>query len=263
MTARPTTDPDTPDDDRGDGRGADALLLLSSACPHCAASADALMRLVKEGEIGHLEVINLDRRPEQAAAYGVRGVPWQRIGQFELEGAIGYGALKQWARHAAAGSGFADYALRLLDERRLERVASLVRERPERLAALLDTLADDDTPMSARIGISAVVEELAGSPELRRAVAMLEQLTLSERPDLRADACHFLGLAGDPAAAASVRRLLDDEYADVREIAAETLALLDASPTLSRPAHVDPEPAKPGKAKPAQAKPAQAEGERE
>jgi HEAT repeat protein len=54
----------------------------------------------------------------------------------------------------------------------------------------------------------------------------LEQLTLSDSAQTRADACHFLGLAGDPRAIPAVRRLLDDEQHDVREIAVETLALL-------------------------------------
>lgn len=231
MNLKETPGRDAPPDTQDGRRPADAVLLLTSSCPHCAASADALMRLVKEGEVARLEVINVDRCPEQARLYGVRGVPWQRIGPFALDGAIGYGELKQWARHAAAGSGFVDYALHLLDQRRLEQVVGMVRERPERLSALLEALADEDTPMGARIGIAAVVEDLAGGPELRGAVPILEQLTLAERPDLRADACHFLGLAGVPAAAASVRRLLDDDHADVREIASETLALLEAAGT--------------------------------
>jgi HEAT repeat protein len=82
--------------------------------------------------------------------------------------------------------------------------------------------------MALRIGIGALVEDLAGEPALRSAVPALVQLTLSDNPQARADACHFLGLAGDPRAVPAVRPLLDDERPDVREIAAETLALLGA-----------------------------------
>jgi HEAT repeat protein len=80
--------------------------------------------------------------------------------------------------------------------------------------------------MGARIGVSAVVEELAGSEPLRAALPQLEQLTLSDSPQTRADACHFLGLAGDPRAVSAARRLLDDDQPDVREIAMETLSML-------------------------------------
>jgi HEAT repeat protein len=43
---------------------------------------------------------------------------------------------------------------------------------------------------------------------------------------VRADACHYLGLTGAGAAADYIRPLLDDKDAEVREIAAESLALL-------------------------------------
>ena len=80
--------------------------------------------------------------------------------------------------------------------------------------------------MSTRIGISAVIEELPGSAALIDVIPQLEQLTLSAMAQTRADACHFLGLSGDPRAVTAVKRLLDDEHPDVREIAVETLALL-------------------------------------
>jgi glutaredoxin len=210
---------------------ADALLLISSTCPHCAAVADAMMRLVKSGRIARLEIVNLDQRPEQAQRLGVRSVPWLRLGPFELTGALGYAELEQWAEHAAAGTGFDDYAAYQLEHRQLDRVVERVRNDPRQLQQLLDLLADDETSMGVRIGIGAVVEELAGGETLRQAVPLLEQLTLSALPQTRADACHYLGLAGDRNAVASVRRLLDDEQEDVREIAAETLTLLDPAAT--------------------------------
>ena len=210
---------------------ADALLLISSTCPHCAAVADAMMRLVKSGRIARLEIVNLDQRPEQAQRLAVRAVPWLRLGPFELTGALGYGELEEWAEHAAAGTGLGDYAAYLLEHQQLDRVVERVRDDPRQLLQLLDLLTDDQTPMGVRIGIGAVVEELAGTKTLRQAVPLLEQLTLSALPQTRADACHYLGLAGDPGAVASVRRLLDDEQDDVREIAAETLAVLEPAAT--------------------------------
>lgn len=77
-----------------------------------------------------------------------------------------------------------------------------------------------------RIGISAIIEALADSVILRRAVPALAPLTLSDSPQIRADACDFPGLAGDRMASASLRRLLEDEHPEVREVAAEALALL-------------------------------------
>jgi hypothetical protein len=203
------------------------LVYIGSGCPHCPAVVDGLTRLVKSGRLARLEVVNLSVAGS-APADGVSSVPWTRIGPFELVGSIPTGDLADWAERAATGEGWAAYYAYLLEQRRLGEAEGLVRERPETLVDLLDLLGEADTPMALRIGIGALLEGLAGGTILARAVPILTQLTLSDLPQTRADACHYLGLAGDPAAIPAVRRLLDDEQGDVREIAAETLALLGA-----------------------------------
>lgn len=206
---------------------ADATLLIRNGCPHCGSVADAVLRLTKAGKLARLEVVNLDQRPEPAQAFGVRSVPWLKLGPFELIGARGLHELEDWADHAAAGTGWPEYLIELLSEQQLPRVVSLLQAEPQYLGALLDRMADEQLDMGVRIAISAVVEDLAATPALKACVPQLIELTLSAHPQTRADACHFLGLAGDASAAPAVRRLLQDEHDDVREIALETLAILD------------------------------------
>ena len=204
-----------------------ALVYIASGCPHCPAVVDGLTRLVKDGRLARLDVVNLSV-VEPAPEHGVRSVPWVRIGPFELVGSIPAGELADWVERAATGEGWAAYYAHLLEHRRLDEVERLVSARPATLIDLLDLLGDTATPMALRIGIGALLEGLAGGPILIGAVPVLVQLTLSDLPQTRADACHFLGLAGDPQAIPAVRRLLEDEQPDVREIADETLALLGA-----------------------------------
>ena len=80
--------------------------------------------------------------------------------------------------------------------------------------------------MAARIGVGAVLEELAEQGLSQDALAALAALTESEQPQIRADACHYLSLGGGPAALAAVRRLLHDPDPQVREIAAESLTAM-------------------------------------
>ena len=68
---------------------ADALLLIATGCNHCPAVLEGLSRLLKQGRIGRLDVVNLAVHPETGQALGVRSVPWTRIGPFELEGLVG------------------------------------------------------------------------------------------------------------------------------------------------------------------------------
>jgi hypothetical protein len=204
----------------------EALVYIGSACPHCGAVLDALTRLVKQGRLARLEIVNLTAGRQPAREDGVRAVPWMRIGPFELVGSIPAEELADWAEQAAAGTGWAAYYAHLLEHRRLDEVERLAGERPATLIDLLALLGEADTPMALRIGVGALIEGLASGPALAQAVPVLVQLTLSDLAQARADACHFLGLAGDPGAIPAVRRLLADEQPDVREIAAETLAML-------------------------------------
>ncbi|MCU0834521.1 MAG: HEAT repeat domain-containing protein [Chromatiaceae bacterium] len=205
-----------------------ALLFVAPGCGHCPVVLDGLGRLLKAGRLARLEAVNVTAEPELASAHGVRSVPWLRIGPFELIGALSPAELAEWVEHAASGTGWASYFTHLIEGRRLDAVIRQVEDVPGRLRDLLSLLQDESTPLDVRIGVSAVVEELADTSVLAAVVPELEQLTLSASAQTRGDACHFLGLTGDAQAIPAVRRLLDDEQADVREIAAETLALLGA-----------------------------------
>jgi HEAT repeat protein len=91
---------------------------------------------------------------------------------------------------------------------------------------LILLLADEETPMSARIGVGVVMEELEGDPVLLQGLETLIALSESELANVRADATHFLGLIRHPDAQAPIRQRLDDPNPDVREIAEEALQML-------------------------------------
>jgi len=203
-----------------------ALIFIGPGCPHCQTMLEGLSNLVKEGRLGHLEVVNLAVEPERARELRIGTVPWTQIGPFELVGALSRSELSDWVEYAAAGDGWSAYYAHLLERGRLDVVVDRVRRSPSTLSDLFNLLTSEETSMATRIAISAVVERLQGTRALDEAVPELEQLTLSGLAGNRADACHFLGLAGNRRAIPTVRRLLDDEHPDVREIALETLALL-------------------------------------
>jgi thioredoxin-like negative regulator of GroEL len=102
----------------------DALLLLTSTCPYCPTVLAALSDLVKSGDIGRLEVVNIGAHPEIAQQYGVRTVPWVRIGPFELEGLRSPAELKQWVERAGTPEGLAEYFHELLKEGALLKVST-------------------------------------------------------------------------------------------------------------------------------------------
>ena len=105
---------------------ADAMLLLSSTCPHCPKVLEALAQMVKQGQIGALEVINIAAHPERAQQLGVRSVPWFRIGPLQFEGLHSPEELQRWAQKANTRGGQGDYIEQLLSSGALARAIDFV-----------------------------------------------------------------------------------------------------------------------------------------
>ncbi len=202
----------------------DCLLLISSHCPHCPAVLSALADLLKRGRIGRLEVVNVEVRPQVAAALHARSVPWLRLGEFELHGARAPAELELWAGRAADPSAMADALHDLLKDGAGAQVMRLVGEVPERLGALLPIVANPEASLNVRLGAGMVFEEFAGSAALCALTPRLCGLAQDADARVRADAAHLLGLARDAGARPCLEALLDDEDAGVREIARESLA---------------------------------------
>lgn len=201
----------------------DALLLLSTHCPHCPAMLASLADLVKQGTVGRLEAVNLEQHPEVAQALGVRTVPWLRLGRIELAGVYGKPELAEWAAKADSEAGVADWFHMLLKEGQLPRVQAAVEADPALLAAVLPIVANVEASLNVRLGAGVLFETFAGTDALRALLPQLGELSQHADARVRADACHYLGLTGDAAARAWLQPRLVDEDIDVREIAAESL----------------------------------------
>jgi hypothetical protein len=201
---------------------ADALLYLSSHCPHCPAVLAGLSDLVKGGVLGRLEVVNLEVYSQAGVSDGVRSVPWLRLGPFVLTGARTSGELETWARRANGEAGMADAFHDLLKTGDLAQVLALIAADPDRLGALLPIVGNPEASMNVRLGAGAALEDYAGTPALADLVPALGEMSTHADARVRADACHYLGMAPGEAARPWLIARLADENAEVREIARES-----------------------------------------
>jgi hypothetical protein len=201
----------------------DALLLLSTQCPHCPTVLQGLGELVKKGLIGRLEVVNILARPDIAQQQGVRTVPWMRLGEFELEGLHSPAELRQWAERAGSEAGLAEYYTELFKRGQLPKALAAIRTYPAHISALLALAEDPDTELTVRIGVSAVMEDAAGSALLRNQLAALMDLAQHSDPRVRSDACHFLALTRSEAALAVLEKLTRDPEPAVQAVAKDSL----------------------------------------
>jgi len=200
-----------------------ALLLVAPGCPHCAGNLATLATLVKENVIGRLEVVNIATHPEVAQSVGVRSVPWLRLGSFELAGARSEAELRAWVQRVGDRNGLAEYFREQFEQGGLAEVTTQVRADPERLLGLLPLLEDKDAGVSVRIGMAAVLEDLADTGLVAPLVPELGRLSGSSDVRTRQDACHFLGLSHSAEAKPWLSACLQDDDPQVREIAAESL----------------------------------------
>jgi hypothetical protein len=211
----------------------DALMLLSSHCAHCPGVLDNLAKMIKNGELGRLEVINLERHPESMREHNVRSVPWVRIGKHQLTGSQTLEALQQrvqWAitDHNANNNNsnqVADFDF-LLSNGKASKVIETIKEDPTAMQAILALLSDPGTVLSTRIGIGVVFEEFAGSDLLKTLIPQLGKLTTHEDQRIRADAFHYLGMTNDESAIPFLNVGKDDPDEEIREIVADSLDAL-------------------------------------
>jgi thiol-disulfide isomerase/thioredoxin len=205
----------------------DALMLLGTHCPHCPSVLGSLSELVKQGVIARLEVVNLEQRPETGRELGVRSVPWVKIGPFELPGLHSRAELQSWAEQSGSEQGMTKYFDQLLTEGEVKRVLEMIGDDHGLLHALIGLVSDADAKINARLGAGVIMEEYEGEPELLALIPELGELTRHEDARVRSDACHYLSLTHDDSVKKYIEPLLDDDHEEVREVAGESLAVIN------------------------------------
>ena len=146
-----------------------------------------------------------------------------RIGFYELEGLVTLGELRRWIDFGASDLGVKTYFYEMLKSGKRIKVERMIRNDPQRAALLVALLLDDNASMAVRIGIGAVLEEFQGTGLTDAMIHGLGKMMQNRDRLSRADACHFLSLIGGAAVIPYLKYGLDDEDAEVREIAQEAL----------------------------------------
>ncbi len=201
----------------------EALLLTGTHCPHCPVVLHALTELDKQDIIASLEVVNVEENPELAERLDVRTVPWIRIGWYELEGLHSKKELQLWAELAGSSEGATAYFSEVLAAGQVNKVLSILKMHDELMPYMFDLLADADAKINIRLGVGVVMEEYASDAAFAQYISRLGELSQHQDARVRSDACHYLSLTGNKEAIPYIQALLNDENAEVREVAEESL----------------------------------------
>ncbi len=199
------------------------LLLISTHCAHCAAALQIFTGMVKQGQIAKLEIINLEQLPDMAKQMGVRSVPWMQIGDFVFEGVMSQQEILSWVSRVADPQGEHDYLQELLLSGKVNDVVGYIRKRPQALKVISSFLDDADAKINLKLGVGVVFETFASEALMDDVIPDLIRYLEHNDPRVRADACHYLALSGRRTLIPVIRKCLQDEDKDVREIAADGL----------------------------------------
>jgi thioredoxin-like negative regulator of GroEL len=200
-----------------------AILLTTPGCVHCAALKKILDKFLSEGLLTQLEVIDIANHPEVAGTYGVKSVPWLKLGPFEFSGAQREPELRSWIKKLHTPQGIAAYIKHLLATDDLDLAISLIRNNPAMIEDVITLVTEEDKDIKLQLGISAIFEEFEGSALLQTVVDQLGELAAHDNPKVRADVAHFLALSHTEKAKVFLRQLAQDSDREVREVASDAL----------------------------------------
>lgn len=182
---------------------------------------------LKNAQLSTLTAHNIVATAELAAEKRIRSVPWMQIGDYVLTGQQTPVEIDRWiayASRAASPEAQLEYAIVSADLPAAEQIASTASGQQ----ALIHLLGDNDTPLNTRIGLGAIIESVAEQGLDNNWVDALSNLSTHQNTNIRADACHYLGLSQNPSAKPALEARLQDENNDVREIASDSLTELSA-----------------------------------
>lgn len=206
-----------------------AVLLVATGCAFCPQVHAGLEALHERGRLASLEIINIAEQPERAEQYAVRSVPWFQLNELEFDGVYAPAELERWVDIAGDDDAVTEYLDHLLGDGQLSKAEHYLRRHPQQLLALLPLFTDEGRRINVRIGVGAVLEGLADSIALDILVEPLGQLTKHMQVSTRMDACHYLSLTKSVNAVAYLQAALNDEHAEVRDIAKESLDELEGA----------------------------------
>lgn len=204
-----------------------SVLLVATGCAFCPQVHASLEALLEEGRLSSLEIINIAEQPERAEQYDVRSVPWFTLNELEFDGVHTPAELEQWVDTAARSDAVTEYLDHLLGDGQLHKAEHYLHRHPEHLLALLPLLTDEERRINVRIGVGAVLEGLAENTDLSTLVEPLGLLTRHAQLSTRLDACHYLSLTRNTEAVSYLQMALQDDNAEVRETARDSLEELE------------------------------------
>lgn len=203
-------------------------LFIAPGCAYCSTMIQTLTELVKQAELAEVTISNIAADPDNPDFKGIRSVPALKYGNAWNTGAMTAEQIKQWLNKSEQDAQIETINESFEQGQLDDIIADIALERIN-MSLLLKMLCDLQTPLTSRIGISAVFEHYEGNERLQALLPLICDQAKNEHDSIRVDIAYLLGLTQSQSAIACLEKLLDDEFDDVKEAAKESLENLNNS----------------------------------
>ena len=200
----------------------DIVLFKMDGCQFCPQMERIFKSLHRDGAIDSLQVIDVMGQPEIAAKYNIRSVPAYRINQNLFNGLKTRTEIEQLLREPDE-SWWREVLVNELSDGQLELVEKKIRQHSTAVEAMLKLLAEKQTALVVRIGLTAVIETMSAQGELTDYESRFIQLSFSDDETIMTDAIYYLALLGTEAARKRLQTLAQQGTQNIASHAQEAL----------------------------------------
>jgi len=206
-------------------------LFVMSGCSLCPQMERLFDEMHKSGAINELQVLDVTEHPELAQQHNIRSVPFYLINGVAFTGLKSKKEIDQLLSQKSE-QNWSVLIKQELSEGQLETVEALIREKPSAQEAMLMLLADAETELVVRIGLTAIIESLAEGPLLAPYEAQFISLAEHEDERIAVDALYYLFLLDSPASMKTLAEIERSGKPVLREHAQELLEERTSNRTL-------------------------------
>ncbi len=206
-------------------------LFVMPGCPICPQMERLFRQLQQEGKLDELEIVDIARNPERASELGIRSAPSYLVNGVLFSGLKRRSEIEQLLGQDEGGK-WRSLLVEELSEGGMQTAREAVLEHEAARQALFDLLGDAETSLVVRIGLSAIIEELAERGLLEAYQPRLLQLAQHDDERIALDGLYYLSMLKTPEAIEALSRVAADETHPLRQQAGELLQERDASGSL-------------------------------
>lgn len=202
-------------------------LFVMPGCNMCPHMEKIFHELHQQGAVNDLQVLDVSQHPELAEQHNIRSVPFYLINGVAFNGLKSRQEIDQLLQLDTTQK-WVSLIREELAAGQLDTVENNMQQDADARKAMLQLLADSDTELVVRIGLTAIIESLASGPLLKPYEQQFINMSQHEDERIAVDALYYLSLLSTTSSLQALTDIANNGkhslQEDARELLAETVS---------------------------------------